>query len=150
MVNEESLYQLNLKVLNRRGSGSVESLIEAIHYANDWRGIDGERVRVSLGLKHPDTELYKAIIRAIENNMSVVAASGNNGGDHIKTHEYRHPGDLLVQHGDIAKWLRRRSAKPLSSVQIRVSPLPIKKEFGEPFPKLFFYSLFCSLYKTCN
>lgn len=86
---------LILKVLNKRGTGSVESLIESINYAVNWRGMNGERVRVislSLGLKNPSQKLHDAIQRAVKNNICVVAASGNDGDGNITTSEYRYPG----------------------------------------------------------
>jgi major intracellular serine protease len=86
---------LILKVLDRTGSGSINSLVEAIHYAIDWRGSAGERVKVislSLGLKKPDSNLYEAIKRAVAHNISVVAAAGNDGDGNIETNEYRYPG----------------------------------------------------------
>lgn len=85
---------LILKTLNRYGMGKTESLIDAINYAVDWRGQKGEKVRIislSLGMKNENSELLKAIKRAIENNISVVAASGNNGDGEITTNEYRYP-----------------------------------------------------------
>lgn len=86
---------LILKVLNKLGGGKIESLIDAIHYSIDWRGSNGEKVRVislSLGTKSPNKELHKAIQRAIANDISVVAASGNNGDGDMNTNEYRYPG----------------------------------------------------------
>ncbi|TYR78892.1 S8 family peptidase [Priestia megaterium] len=86
---------LILKVLNKRGTGSSESLIEGINYAINWRGIKGEKVRVislSLGLKSPNPKLHDAVKRAIENDICVVAASGNDGDGNMATNEYRYPG----------------------------------------------------------
>lgn len=86
---------LILKVLDQSGRGSINSLVEAIHYAIDWRGSAGERVKVislSLGSKIPDSNLYEAVKRAVGHNISVVAASGNDGDGNIETNEYRYPG----------------------------------------------------------
>jgi major intracellular serine protease len=86
---------LILKVLDQFGSGSINSLVEAIHYAVDWRGPAGERVKIislSLGSKNPSSDLYDAVKRAVAHNISVVAASGNDGDGNIETNEYRYPG----------------------------------------------------------
>lgn len=86
---------LILKVLNQYGGGSIKDLIEAIHYAIDWNGPAGEKVRVislSLGTENSHEGLYKAIKRAVENDIPVVVASGNNGDGNIATNEYRYPG----------------------------------------------------------
>lgn len=85
---------LILKTLDRYGRGTAKALIEAINYAVDWEGLMGERVRVislSLGMKDSNSELLRAIKRAIDNNISVVAASGNNGDGNPFTNEYRYP-----------------------------------------------------------
>lgn len=86
---------LILKVLNRQGTGTIDSLVEAIHYAIDWRGFNNEKVRVislSLGLKNENKKLHKAIKRAIDHNISVVVSSGNDGDGDSSTNEYRYPG----------------------------------------------------------
>ncbi len=85
---------LILKVLNKNGNGSIKELIKAIHYAINWRGPSEEKVRVislSLGTKNNKEELYRAIQRAIENEIPVVVASGNDGDGNINTNEYRFP-----------------------------------------------------------
>ncbi|MGE6377989.1 S8 family peptidase [Peribacillus muralis] len=86
---------LILKVLNQYGSGSIKDLIEAIHYAIDWTGVSGEKVRVislSLGTKSSSTQLHQAVKRATENGISVVVAAGNDGDGDPNTNEYRYPG----------------------------------------------------------
>lgn len=86
---------LILKVLDHKGSGSIRSLIDAINYAVDWRGPDGEKVRIislSLGTKFPNADLYDVVKRAVNHNISVVVASGNDGDGNIDTNEYRYPG----------------------------------------------------------
>ncbi|MGM9944568.1 MAG: S8 family peptidase [Lysinibacillus sp.] len=85
---------LILKVLNREGGGSIGSLIEAIYYAINWRGSNGERVDIlslSLGSKHSTEELHMAVKDAVTNNIAVVVASGNNGDGDIRTDEYNYP-----------------------------------------------------------
>lgn len=86
---------LILKALNQNGGGTIKVLIEAIHYAIDWRGPSQEKVRVislSLGTRNPTESLHEAVKRAVANNISVVVAAGNDGDGDPITREYRYPG----------------------------------------------------------
>lgn len=86
---------LILKVLNKNGGGRIRDLVDAVHYAIDWKGPKGERVSVislSLATKFSDLALYEAIQRAINSQIAVVAASGNDGDGNLDTLEYRFPG----------------------------------------------------------
>lgn len=86
---------LILKVLNNEGNGSILSLIEAIHYAVDWRGPDNEKVTaisLSLGSRQPNDKLHDAVKRAVRHDIAVVVASGNDGDGKVDTNEYRYPG----------------------------------------------------------
>jgi major intracellular serine protease len=58
-------------------------------------GLNNEKVRVislSLGIKKDVPKLHEAIKRAISNNVSVIASSGNDGDGNATTAEYRYPG----------------------------------------------------------
>ncbi|ELK46804.1 S8 family peptidase [Halobacillus sp. BAB-2008] len=97
---------LILKVLNRNGGGNVDALVSGINYAVDWRGPDGERVRIislSLGLKRSYKRLQEAIKRAVDNDIAVVAASGNDGDGSFETDEFRYPGayEEVIQVGAV-------------------------------------------------
>jgi major intracellular serine protease len=73
---------LILKVLDSSGSGGYQNLIEAIDYALQWRGPDGQKVRIismSLGGEADDTSLHDAIVRATRSGVLVVCAAGNTG-----------------------------------------------------------------------
>lgn len=86
---------LILKALNENGGGTIKDLIEAIHYAIDWRGPSQEKVRVislSLGTKNPTKLLHEAVQRAVANDIPVVVAAGNDGDGNQFTNEYRYPG----------------------------------------------------------
>jgi major intracellular serine protease len=86
---------LVLKVLSGAGEGSVESITQAIEYAISWKGCNGETVRVismSLGGPEDDPELHKAIQKAVEQNIVVVCAAGNEGDGDDATSEYSYPG----------------------------------------------------------
>jgi len=85
---------LIVKVLNKDSNGTVTNLIDGIHYALDWTGPGGEKVDiVSLSLSTPShsDDLEAAIKRAVNLNIPVVVASGNNGDGNIDTHEYAYP-----------------------------------------------------------
>ncbi|AZQ48053.1 serine protease [Bacillus sp. GX] len=86
---------LVLKVLAGDGSGSYEQIIEAIHYAVNWRGPNKERVRVismSLGGPQDVPELHEAIQNAVKQDVLVVCAAGNNGDCDDNTEELDYPG----------------------------------------------------------
>jgi major intracellular serine protease len=83
------------KVLDGDGSGSYESIIQGIYFAINWKGPNGEKVRVismSLGGSVGTDELHKAIQDAVDANISVVVASGNEGDENEDTFEYSYPG----------------------------------------------------------
>ncbi|WP_088071810.1 S8 family peptidase [Gottfriedia luciferensis] len=86
---------LVLKVLSGAGEGSIESITQAIEYAINWKGANGETVRVismSLGGPEDDQTLHKVIQSAVENNIVVVCAAGNEGDGNGSTSEYSYPG----------------------------------------------------------
>ena len=59
---------LVLKVLTGAGEGSIESIVQAIDYATNWKGSNGETVRVismSLGGPEDDSSLHEAIQREV-------------------------------------------------------------------------------------
>ncbi len=88
MAPEASL--LILKVLQGDGGGSYQGIVDAINYAIQWRGPQGEAVRVismSLGGPEDSPELHDAIKRAIVANIIVVCAAGNTGKE-----EKQYPG----------------------------------------------------------
>lgn len=84
------------KVLSGDGSGQYDWIIKAIHYAIDWKGPNGERVRVinmSLGGPYDLPELYEAVKRAVDNDICVVVAAGNEGDDDEGTYEVSYPAN---------------------------------------------------------
>ncbi|MDO6658145.1 S8 family peptidase [Anaerobacillus sp. 1_MG-2023] len=86
---------LIVKVLNESGSGSYQSIINGIRYAIDWKGTEGERVNVismSLGGPSDVPELHDVIKDAVNQNISVVCAAGNEGDDREDTSEFAYPG----------------------------------------------------------
>ncbi|MFY4776586.1 S8 family peptidase [Metabacillus sp. RGM 3146] len=86
---------LVLKVLSGSGEGKTENITAAVKYATRWRGPKGEKVRViSMSLGGPDTNpsLHAAIKSAVQNNIIVVCAAGNDGDGNARTSEYSYPG----------------------------------------------------------
>ncbi len=86
---------LILKVLDKNGSGSYQSIIDGINYAVSWRGSNGEKVRVismSLGGPSDVVKLHDAVKNAVANDILVVCAAGNEGDNNSKTNEYSYPG----------------------------------------------------------
>lgn len=84
---------LILKVIDAGGTGRLDWMIQAIHYAISWRGPNGERVRVismSLGGPHDPAE-HEAIQEAVASDILVVCASGNYGDGDATTDEYSYP-----------------------------------------------------------
>lgn len=85
---------LILKVLGSDGSGAYEWITNAINYATEWRGNSGERVRVinmSLGGPEDSAELHQAIKNAVDNDVVVCVASGNEGDNNESSYEFGYP-----------------------------------------------------------
>ena len=85
---------LACKVLDRNGSGNYYSIIEGIRYATNWKGENGERVRIinmSLGGSFDDKNLKEAILEACAKGIVVCVASGNEGDSREETYEYGYP-----------------------------------------------------------
>jgi major intracellular serine protease len=85
---------LACKVLNDQGSGSYQSIISGIKYATNWKGANGEKVRIinmSLGGSHNDKGLQDAILEACSKGILVVVASGNEGDANENTYELGYP-----------------------------------------------------------
>lgn len=84
------------KVLDGEGSGEYHDIVRGIKWATNWRGKNGERVRVmnlSLGGSYNDEKMYKAILKAVAEGILVVVASGNEGNNEAEpdVFEYGYP-----------------------------------------------------------
>lgn len=82
------------RVLGSDGSGSYQAITNGIKWATDWKGSNGERVRIismSLGGSYNDPRMYKAILNACAKGILVVVASGNEGDNREDTFEYGYP-----------------------------------------------------------
>ncbi|MGB8453865.1 MAG: S8 family peptidase [Anaerocolumna sp.] len=85
---------LILKVLGKSGDGNYKNIINAINYAIKWNGPNNEKVRIismSLGGNTDVPKLHEAVIKAVNNNILVVCASGNNGDNNVNTDELNYP-----------------------------------------------------------
>ncbi|MCU7740460.1 S8 family peptidase [Priestia megaterium] len=113
---------LSLKVLTGEGSGNYEWIIDAINYAVEWRGPNNERARVismSLGGPQDVPELHEAVQNAVNKDVSVVVAAGNEGDDREETFEYSYPGSYneVIQVGAVDNSL---SLAPFTNVNEEV------------------------------
>ncbi|MDN4617223.1 S8 family peptidase [Paenibacillus sp. PsM32] len=77
------------KVLNKDGSGQIDWIIKGIEYA-----IEQKVDIISMSLGGPDDvpELHEAIQKAVNSNILVICAAGNEGDNDSNTDEYGYPG----------------------------------------------------------
>lgn len=79
---------LILKVLESNGNGNLENVVNAINYAIDQKV---NIINLSLGCKVDIPELHSAIKRAVNNNVMVCCAIGNEGDSNGETLEVSYP-----------------------------------------------------------
>lgn len=86
---------LLLKVaIDNTGTNGAGSIAEAVRYATDWRGPNGERVciiNISSGGQNRLVAMREAIQRAVAHNVLVVCAAGNRGDRDPETDEIAYP-----------------------------------------------------------
>ncbi|WP_017379720.1 S8 family peptidase [Paenisporosarcina sp. TG-14] len=80
---------LILKVLGKSGSGKYDWIIKAIRYAIDHKA---DIISMSLGGSSDVKELHDVIIEAVNQNILVVCAAGNDGDGQDSTDELSYPG----------------------------------------------------------
>lgn len=80
---------LIVKVLNKSGSGQYEWIIKGIHYAIEQ---EADIISMSLGGPVDVPELYDAVKTAVEKDILVVCAAGNEGDGDDSTDEFAYPG----------------------------------------------------------
>lgn len=102
---------LILKTIGYDVPSSTKNLISAIRFASSWKGENGETVDVinlSLGTTDNDPELRTAIDEALEKDIFVVVAAGNNGDGSEETDEILYPGyyEEVIQVGSVGKDLK--------------------------------------------
>lgn len=80
---------LIVKVLNKKGSGQYEWIINGINYAIEQKA---DIISMSLGGPNDMPELHDVIKKAVNNNILVVCAAGNEGDGDDSTDEFAFPG----------------------------------------------------------
>ena len=81
-----------LKAIDRSGSGKVSWVINAINYAVEKKV---DIISMSLGMPINDPKLEKAIKYAVNNNILVVCAAGNEGDGNANNFEYSYPASYV-------------------------------------------------------
>lgn len=77
-----------LKALDKNGQGDYKWITNAINYASK-QNVD--IISMSLGGYIDDENLHKAVTKAVNNNILVVCAAGNEGDGSYSTDEYSYP-----------------------------------------------------------
>ena len=101
-VAPESLLHI-YKVLGDDGNGNMESIVKAIYHAIDMKV---DIINMSLGGTTGNNALEVAIKKAIENNICIVCASGNDAhGDDGSKDEINFPGFYreIIEIGSVNK-----------------------------------------------
>jgi len=80
---------LIVKVLDKNGSGQYDWIINGIYYAIEQQA---DIISMSLGGPEDVSELHEAIQKAVEHNILVVCAAGNEGDGQDATNEFDYPG----------------------------------------------------------
>lgn len=81
-----------LKAIDKTGSGKVSWVINAINYAVEKKV---DIISMSLGMPNNDPKLEKAIKHAVNNNILVVCAAGNEGDGNSGDFEYSYPASYV-------------------------------------------------------
>ena len=79
---------LILKVLEKDGNGNCQGLYDAINYAIEQKV---DIISMSLGMPTDIIEIHNVVKKAIDNNICVVCACGNEGDGKSFTNEYSYP-----------------------------------------------------------
>ena len=79
---------LILKVLDKTGNGNCQGLYDAINYAIEQKV---DIINMSLGILINVNEIHAILKKAVDNNICVVCACGNEGDGKAFTDEYSYP-----------------------------------------------------------
>ena len=79
---------LILKVLDKTGNGNCQGLYDAINYAIEQKV---DIINMSLGIPINVNEIHTMLKKAVDNNICVVCACGNEGDGKAFTDEYSYP-----------------------------------------------------------
>ena len=99
---------LIIKVLDKNGSGQYEWIINGLNYAIEQKA---DIISMSLGGPVDVPELHEAIQKAVNNNILVVCAAGNEGDGNDTTDEFAYPGAYNEVIGVGAIDLERNSSR---------------------------------------
>jgi major intracellular serine protease len=77
-----------LKAIDRTGSGKVSWVVNAIYYAIE-QNVD--IISMSLGMPKSTEKLEKAVKEAVNKNILLVCAAGNDGDGNVNDFEYSYP-----------------------------------------------------------
>ncbi|MEH7252673.1 S8 family peptidase [Neobacillus niacini] len=99
---------LIIKVLGKNGSGQYEWIINGLNYAIEQKA---DIISMSLGGPVDVPELHEAIQKAVNNNILVVCAAGNEGDGNDTTDEFAYPGAYNEVIGVGAIDLERNSSR---------------------------------------
>jgi len=79
-----------IQILGKNGQGSWDTITKGIYWA-----IENKMKIISMSLGGPNDykPLHIAIKKAVENDIIVVVAAGNEGDGNINTNEFSYPGD---------------------------------------------------------
>ena len=81
-----------LKAINRTGTGKLSWVVNAIKYAIELKV---DIISMSLGISENSAKLEKAIKEAVNNNIAVVCAAGNEGDGNSDSFEYSYPAAYI-------------------------------------------------------
>ncbi|MGL5329813.1 MAG: S8 family peptidase [Peptostreptococcaceae bacterium] len=81
-----------LKAINKTGSGKLGWVINAIYYAIE-KNVD--IISMSLGMSSSNNKLEKAIKEAVNKNILVVCAAGNEGDGNANDFQYSYPAGYV-------------------------------------------------------
>ncbi|TYR81497.1 S8 family peptidase [Priestia megaterium] len=98
---------LIIKVLDKDGSGQYDWIINGIHYAVEQKV---DMISMSLGGPEDVPELHEAIQKAVNQNILVICAAGNEGDGNESTNEFAYPGSYNEVISVGAVDLERRSS----------------------------------------
>jgi major intracellular serine protease len=85
------------RVLGSNGSGGYDQITNGIEWATNWKGENGEKVRIismSLGGTYNDPKMKAAILDAVSQGIIVVCAAGNEGDGNENTFEIGYPAAI--------------------------------------------------------
>ncbi|MBI3552472.1 MAG: S8 family peptidase [Elusimicrobia bacterium] len=97
-----------VKVLDEKGGGSVSNIVRGINWAAN-RGVDV--INMSLGSPQTSPSLERAVARALNKGVTIVAASGNEGPDNDPSYPGAYPGVIAVGASDKNNGLAKFSSQ---------------------------------------